>query len=211
MSERAQQQLRAAAVAVAPVVLLAGFLSHPYLADPMDPSEVAAAAAADPARWGVAHLVLGVGLALSLLLFFAVRTHLRGIGESRWSFVSVPLAAIGLTMFAMIVGMDGLGGQAAAETGTEAAYFEEAFDLGLPVQLAAGIFTALALVALALAVARSGLLTGVMNLVVAVAFVVVAVSLFVPMGWAAYVGSPALIVGAWPVALAMWPREASAG
>jgi hypothetical protein len=211
MSEQTQQQLRAVTVAVAPVVLLAGFLSHPYVADPMDPSEIAAAAAADPGRWGLAHIVLAVGLAFSLLMFFAVRTHLRGIGENRWSFVSVPLAAVGLTMFAFIVGVDGLGGRAAAEIGAEAAYFEEAYDLTLPVQLAAGIFTALALLALALAVASSGLLAGAMRVIVVVAFLVVAASLFVPMGWAAYVGSPAFVVGAWPVAYAMWPREASVG
>lgn len=210
MSERVQQQLRAASVALAPVVLLVGFLTHPYVADLMDEAEVAAAAAADPARWGLAHIIIGLGVALSVLLFFAVRTHLRGMGENRWSFLSVPLAALGLTSFAVIVGVDGLGGRAAAEMGVEAAFFEEVFAAMLPIQLVAGIFTALAIIALVLALAGSGLLGGAMRAVVSIAFLVTAASLLVPMGWAAYVGSAALVVGAWPVAFAMWPRAAAA-
>jgi hypothetical protein len=199
MSERVQQQLRAIAVAAGPAVLLAGFVYHPYVADLTDGSELAAAAAADPARWSAAHLVIGVGVALSLLLFFAVRTHLRGMGENRWSFLSVPLAAVGLTAFAMIVGMEGLGGRAAAEAGTEEAFYDKALPQALPLQLVASGFTALATLALALAVAASGLITGPMKGIVVAGFAVVAASMFVPMGWGPFVGGVALIVAAWPV------------
>jgi len=48
---------RAAIVAVAPAVLLAGFVYHPFLHHPTDPMRIAAAAA-DTTRWGIAHLAV---------------------------------------------------------------------------------------------------------------------------------------------------------
>lgn len=59
-AETARGRLRAAAVAIAPAVLLTGFFYHPYISPPVDPAAIAAAAAADPTRWGLAHLTVAV-------------------------------------------------------------------------------------------------------------------------------------------------------
>jgi hypothetical protein len=61
MSDRTTARLRATAVAVAPALLLFGFLYHPYMPIASDTEAIAAAAAADTTRWGLSHLAIAVG------------------------------------------------------------------------------------------------------------------------------------------------------
>src|SRR5687768_14785627 len=77
-------RFRAAIVGVAPAVLLAAFVYHPYITPPTDP-EAIASAAADTTRWGLAHLAIGVGYGLAVLAFLAIGSYLRQAGEERWS------------------------------------------------------------------------------------------------------------------------------
>ncbi len=84
MSATTRARFRAAIVAVAPAVLLAAFVYHPYIAPPTDPEAIATAAASDTTRWGLAHLAIGAGYGLAVLAFLAIRSYLREAGEERW-------------------------------------------------------------------------------------------------------------------------------
>jgi hypothetical protein len=55
------------AVVVAPAVLFAGFVYHPYVSNATDAEAIASAVIADTTRWGLAHLAIGVGYALMVL------------------------------------------------------------------------------------------------------------------------------------------------
>jgi hypothetical protein len=79
----ASNQWRAIVVVVAPVVLLAAFVTHPYLSGRLpNDAEVAAAVAAGPTRWGAVHLATAVASGLIILAFLAVRSYLREAGGS---------------------------------------------------------------------------------------------------------------------------------
>ena len=83
MSEVTQARLRAAVVAVAPAVLLIGFLYHPYVNDFTDQAAFADEVAGDPTRWAWSSIIAAVGLALTVLLVFSLRSYLRAAGEQR--------------------------------------------------------------------------------------------------------------------------------
>jgi hypothetical protein len=70
-------RLRPAAVVIAPAVLFAGFAYNPYVSNATDAEAIASAVIADTTRWGLAHLAIGVGYALMVLAFLAIRSYLR--------------------------------------------------------------------------------------------------------------------------------------
>ena len=105
MSEVTQARLRAAVVAVAPVVGLIGATVHPYIGDRADNVETAAVVAADPTRWAWAHVIEMGGNALLLLVIVWVVSYVRGSGERLWSFVAVPLITKGIVLFTAVLGM----------------------------------------------------------------------------------------------------------
>ena len=90
MSATRKARLGAAIVAVAPAILLAGFVYHPYLSPPTDEAAIAAAVASDTMRWGLAQVAIGLGYALAVLAFIAVRSYFREVGEERWSVLALP-------------------------------------------------------------------------------------------------------------------------
>lgn len=108
---------QAAIVAIAPAVLLAGFVWHPYTAVP-DEATIAAAAAAGTTRWGLSHLTIAVGSGFTALAFLAIRSHLSEAGEQRWSVLALPCIVMGITLFAVLPGME-FAALAAAETGAD--------------------------------------------------------------------------------------------
>ena len=69
MSATTKARFRVAIVAIAPTVLLIGFVSHPYVANATNEAALAEAAASDTTRWGLSHLAIGVGYALATLAF----------------------------------------------------------------------------------------------------------------------------------------------
>jgi hypothetical protein len=73
---------RTIVVVVAPVVLLAVFVAHPYLSGRLpNDAGVAAAVAAGTMRWGAVHLATSVASGLLILAFLAVRSYLRESGR----------------------------------------------------------------------------------------------------------------------------------
>lgn len=203
MITRTVSRSRAAVLFLAPAVLLVGWVLHPYIAVPR-PADVAEAAAADPTRWGMAHLLVGVGSAFLALAFLALRGSLREAGEERWSAPALPLAVLGCALTAILTGME-FAPLTAAETGGDVTAAQE--ELGpwfLSVVAASGLVFALGALGFAVAVARSRLLGSGTTRVVVAALAALAVARFVPLGASFYVSAAAAAAAFWPCAYVLW-------
>jgi hypothetical protein len=204
MSATMRERFRAAIVAIAPAVLLAVFVYHPYIADLTDKAAVAAALASDTTRWGLSHLAVGLGSALAVLAFLAIRSYLREAGEERWSILALPFIIVGSTLFAFLPAME-IAMLAAAEVGADLQAVLTALDSWFfPILLAGAITFAVGVLDFAMGIARSGVLSPRLTWIVAGALVVMAAARFVPLGAALYVGGAAAIVALWPLAYEMW-------
>jgi hypothetical protein len=198
-----------ATVAIAPAVLLAGFLYHPYIAFPTDEAALAAAAASDTMRWGVSHLAVGVGYGLVVLAFLAIRSYLREAGEERRSALALPFIALGSTLFAILTGME-FALLAAAETGGDVEAAQTALmPWFIPILLTGGVSFAIGAFGFAMGIARSEVLSPPLTWLVVGALVVMAVARFVPLGAAQYVIAAAGILALWPLAYKMWKHPAA--
>ena len=207
MSSTTRARFRASIALVAPVVLATGFVYHPYVAIPRE-SDIAAAAADDPTRWGVAHLLVGVGIGLIALAFLAVRSYLREAGEERWSVRALPPVVLASALTAILTGME-FAPLAAAETGGDVeAVQSELMPWFLVVNAASAVTLAIGMVGFALAIARSGVLSSRLTRIVVAGLLAVAVARVVPLGFGFYVVAVAGIVALWPLAYQMWEQPA---
>jgi cytochrome bd-type quinol oxidase subunit 2 len=204
MSSTTRARFRVAIVAVAPAVLLAGFVYHPYISPPTDEAAVAAAAASDTMRWGIAHLTIGVGYGLVVLAFLAIRSYLREVGEERWSVLALPPIVLGSTLFVILTGME-IALAAAAETGGDVQATQAAlFPWFVPILLTGAVSFALGAVGFAKGIARSAVLSPGVTRLVGGALLVMAVARFVPLSTAPYVIAAGGVVALWPLAYEMW-------
>jgi hypothetical protein len=213
MSASTRARFRAAIVAIAPAVLLAGFVYHPYLSPPTDPAEIAKAATSDTTRWGLAHLAISVGYGLIMLAFFAIRSYLREAEEERWSALALPFIVIGSTLFVVLTGME-IGLLAAAETGADVQAVQSAlFPWFIPILLTGALSFAFGVLGFAKGIVRSWILSPRLTWLVVGALVVMAVARFVPLSAAPYVIAAAAIAALWPLAYEMWrhPEARPAG
>ena len=199
---------RTTVVVVAPVVLLAVFVAHPYLSGRLpNDAGVAEAVAAGPTQWGAVHLATAVASGLIILSFLAVRSYLREVGENRFSSLGVPFVVMGSTLFAFLPGME-FAPLAAAEMGATAMEIEAAQQAleswFLPVLVTGASAFAIGAFAFARAISIATVGSrGLTNVVVA-ALIVMAVSRFVPLAAVQfYVQGVAVIVALWPLAYAM--------
>lgn len=215
MSPRTTTLFRAGALVIAPLVLLGAFVWHPFLPGRLpNDAAIAAAVAADPTRWGLAHVAAAVASAFVVLAFLAVRSCLRDAGEGTWSALGLPFVVIGSTLFTLLPGMEfaplaavEIGGDAEAAQAALAPWF-------LPVLIAGALTFGLGCLAFARGVARAGVLDPNIRWLVVTALVVVAASRFVPLAAVQfYVQSGALILALWPLAYAFrtGPLERPAG
>lgn len=203
-------RFRAAIVAIAPAVLLAAFVYHPYIANLTDKAAVAAALASGTARWGLSHLAGGVGSGLIVLAFLAIRSYLREAGEERWSILALPFIVLGSTLFAFLPAME-IAMLGAAGAGADVQAVLIAMDPWFfPTFLAAAVTFALGVLGFAMGIVRSGVLGPKLTWLVVGALVVMATARFVPLGAALYVGGVAAIVALWPLAYEMWKRPEAA-
>jgi hypothetical protein len=214
-NETTKARFGAAVVAVAPAVLLVGFVSHPYIGmGPPDEAAIAAAVASETMRWGVSHLTVSVASGLVLLAFLAIRSYLREAGEERFSALGVPFIVIGSTLFAVLPGME-MAPLAAAETGGDVEAAQTAlFPWFIPVLAIGAVTFAIGVAGFARGIADSGVLSGRRTRLVVVALGVLAASRFVPLGAVQfYVQGAAGIVALWPLAYEMWtqPKARAAG
>jgi hypothetical protein len=214
-TETTRARARAAIVAVAPVVLLAGFVSHPYIGmGPPNDAAVAAAVVSDTTRWGLSHLAVSVGSGLAVLAFLAIRSYLREAGEERWSALAVPFIVMGSTLYAVLPGLE-FAPLAAAETGGDVRAAQAALLPWFVPVLATGAFTfALGIFGFARGIAYTGVLGRRLTWLVVGALAVMAAARLVPLGAVQfYVQGAAGIVALWPLAYEMWrhPEARPAG
>jgi hypothetical protein len=196
---------RAAIVAVAPAVLLAALVWHPYLPGRQPNVEaLATAVAADPTRWGLSHLAISVASGLTAVAFLAIRSYLREAGEDRWSILGLPFIVIGSTLFTILPGME-FAPLAAAKTGGDVQGAQAALQPWFVPILGAGALTfALGVLGFAKGIARSEVLSRQPTWLVVAALVIMAVSRFVPLAVVQlYVQGAAGIAALWPLAYRM--------
>ena len=210
MSATTRARFRAAIVAIAPAVLLAGFVYHPYISPPTDPAAIATAATSDTTRWGLAHLTIAVGYGLLVLAFLAIRSYLREAGEERWSILALPFIVMGSTLFVVLTGME-IGLLAAVETGADVQAVQSALvPWFIPILLTGALSFALGILGFAMGIVRSGILSPQLTWIVVGALVVMAVARFVLLSVAPYVIAAAASVALWPLAYEMWKHPEAA-
>lgn len=209
MNDTIRAGFRPAVTLIAPAVLAAGLLYHPFIPNLTDAASVAAAAKQDTFRWGLAHLMVGIGSAFIALAFLAIRSWLRDAGEERWSAAALPFVVMGSTLFAILPGME-FAVLAAVEMGADVTAAQAAVDPWFrPVLLTGSAIFALGILGFAIGIVRSGILSPRLGTFVFGALVVMAVVRFVPLGPVLfYVGSAATILALWPLAYEMWRRSA---
>lgn len=212
-TETRKARSRAAAVATAPAVMLAGFLLHPYFTTLPDAAQVAEAVAAGTTRWGVAHLTVAVGSGLMILAFVAIRGYLRDGGEERFSPWALPLVVVGSTLYTVLPGLE-FAPLAAVETGGDAEAVQAALDPWfVPLLVTSVLLFAVGAFGFARGVAASGLLSRRVTNVVVTGLVVMALARLVPVGAVQfYVQGAAGLLALWPLAYELWrhaePRPA---
>ena len=206
VSATVEGRSRAVIVALAPVVLGAAFVAHPYIGlGPPDEAAVARAAVSSTFRWGISHLMVGVASALLLLAFLAIRSYLREAGDDRWSARALPFVIFGGTLYAILPGME-FAALAAAETGSDVRAAQAAVEPWfVPRILTSGVASAVGIVGFAKGVSRVGTLAlGVPKFVV-VAFGAMAIARIVPLTAVQfYVQPAATLLALGPLAFAMW-------
>jgi hypothetical protein len=208
---RTRRTIAAATVATAPVVLLAGIAYHPVIADLSDKEPVAAALVSDEARWSVAHLAAALGSLLVALAFLAVAASLRQRGEWRWSARSVPFVVVGSGLFALLPAME-ITVLAAARAGADpGAVLLELDTWFRPLLLAGSAVFAVGVLLVARSVVAAAVLGRVTTTVVGTALLVTAASRFVPSTPALLVGAVALVVALWPLARPVATRPVPRG
>ncbi|WP_046470100.1 hypothetical protein, partial [Allosalinactinospora lopnorensis] len=214
MSAVNRARWQAAVLVITPVALLLSFIYHPYLpGTPPDSAALAAAVAANPTRWGLAHIaVVGVA-ALVILAFLAIRAYLRDAGDDRWSLWAFPLIVVSAALMAFQPGLE-FAPLAAAETGGDVQAMQETLMPWLIFShVARSVLFLLGSVGFAVGIVRSRVLNPGMARVVVAALVISAVALAILSFSAFYVGSVAAIVALWPLAYAVLghPRPHAAG
>jgi len=202
---------RAAVIGIAPLVLLAAFAYHPHIMFLPSAEAVAHAVQADTVRWGVAHLGVGVGAALMAAAFVAVGGSLGDADNRRLGVViGVSLAVLGAGVYAILPGME-FTVLAAVKSGADVVAAQKAIDSWfVPTMMSSAIVNAAGLILLARAVNGSEVLSRGTRSVVVAAFLVMAVSRFVPIGPVQfYVQGVAGIIALWPISYHIW-KHASA-
>lgn len=202
--------LRATSLVVAPAVLLAGGIYHPWIGSPGDTgflARLASAVAADSVGWAVAHLMVAVGSGLMVLAFLAVRSYLREAGEEFWSLLALPFIVIGSVLYALLPAME-FAPLAATEAGADAAAAQAALlPWFRPILLAGAATFAVGVLGFATGIARSRVMGPGPTWYVVGALLVLAAARFLPVGAAQlYVGPAAGIAALWPLAALMWKR-----
>lgn len=211
MSDTALTRLRAGIIALAPLVLLVGFVWHPYVGDLSDPAAVAAAVEEGAARWAGSHLFLAVGMGLAVLAVFSLRLHLLSAGERLWSLVAVPLVTLGAALVVFVIGVEGTASTAVARSGGSVeAFLTEAETWTLPAYLAGAALLALGLLALARALVVAAVMERSWTWISVTALIVLAAVSFVPLGWSMVASGVAAVVAFWPIAYRMWVGGAPA-
>jgi hypothetical protein len=204
MSSSTQQWMRVVIIAIAPIVFIVGVAILPYQERFTDFAKTAELASANGDRWLLAAIVMAAALWLFALAVVSIRHWLREAGENRWSFIAVPFALAGFTLFTFMIGAQGLGLRMAIEAGANGETFlNQAENWIMAVQLGGAILIAIGTLALILAFHRAHVFSRNRFGVIAIALVVAAVTNYLPFGAALWVGAIALLIAFWGISQQM--------
>lgn len=106
VSEQGYDRARAAVLFIAPVVLMAGILLHPFVGNYLETDVVATAVSGAPNQWIVSHLIIPIGMALLLLAVVVICAEFRRVGERRWSVIALPLLFLGGAVWGAIAALE---------------------------------------------------------------------------------------------------------
>lgn len=207
---RSRGRAKAATVAIAPAVLLAGSALHPFIGlGPPDDARIASAVVSQPTLWGLAHLLIGLGSGLVALAFLSIRSHLRDEGDERWSPVGLAAIVFSSSLYAMLPGME-FGALAAAEIGADVRSAQEAIQAWfLPAILVGGLTFAFGATRFSRAVSVMGIGSSRQTRFVAGALMVAGISRLFPLtGAQLYLHAAALAAALWPLSYLMAKRSA---
>jgi hypothetical protein len=200
---------RAVVVAVAPVLLLASMIWHPFIPGRLpNNAEIAQAVSIDTTRWGLSHLSSAFASAVLVLAFIVIRGLLRESGDRTWSAIGLGFIVIGSLSYTVLPGME-FAPLAAVESGVNPIAVQAALQDWFTGVLMVGALTfAIGVVGIAIAVLRYAPLSRVLAWVVVVALIVMAVSRIVPLAAIQfYVQGVAALIALWPLAWAVWTRH----
>lgn len=206
MSSTAIAKWGAVILVIAPAVLLASFVYHPYLPGVLpNPTAVAEAVMAHPTQWAVAHLLTGVGCGLLILAFLALRWDLRRRGEERWSVLGLPFVVMGYALYALLPAMEFVP-LVAAEIGADVEAAQGALGTWFgPLLFTSASVFGIGAVAFAVALRRRTPLSPGWTWFVVSMLLVMAAARFVPVfAVHLYVQGVACVLALWPVAFALW-------
>jgi hypothetical protein len=204
---------RAAIVAAAPLLLLLGFVSHPYLPGRQpNVDAIAAAVGADTTRWALSHLATSMGAILLIVAFLAVDRYVRDLGVRQWRGSGLGFIVVGTALYALLPAME-FAPLAAVETGGDVRGAQTAL---LPwfstVIVVAALSSMFGTVRFARALTQARVMSRRLTGLVAGALLVMAVARFVPFAAVQfYVQGAAALVALWPLAYGMWMRPQQAG
>ncbi len=199
---------RAAIIIIAPTALLAAFLFHPHVGNPIDDDfleKLAVAVTADPTHWAVVHYFSAVAIGLLTLAFIAVRGYLREAGEDSWSRFGLPFIFLGNVFYAMLPAFE-FAPYAAVKAGLDPEAIQGAL---MPwfvstIRISALLFT-IGAVGFAVAIARIKIFSSVNRWLIPGALIVMALCRFVPLNVIQfYVQGFAGIVALFPLAYVIW-------
>lgn len=200
MSDGFNQRVCVVVLMLAPVVLAVGFSLRPYSSNFTDTAKTAVDVSNGPLRFVWAHGLISAGLVLIILAVFAIRLHLLNEGENTWSFYATGLITIGGGMLVALTGAEGFGGYAVVKAeGQVEAFFEATEDWTWLLFVAIIVFS-VGLLALAVAVLRTRVLSSARKWIVVAALGIWMIANFVLSSWATYVISFAAIVVFWLLA-----------
>jgi hypothetical protein len=180
-----ERRVRVLSVLSFPVVLSAGILLIPVVADYSDHA-AATVAAGSTGRWFAGHLLSALAFGLSVLAVSVIAAESAGRSHRVPPFV-LPMIAAGAGLYAAGLGADGIGPVALASTGAPPELFFDGSGWWVGgVFVAATLLFGAGLIALALHVVRAQFVHGASRYVVFVGAVLFVVIPAIPTGWALY-------------------------
>jgi hypothetical protein len=200
---------RAAIIAIAPVLLLAAMIWHPYIPGRLpNNAAIAEAVSNDTTRWGLSHLASAVASAVLVLAFIAIRGLLRESGDKTWSAIGLGFIVVGSLSYTVLPGME-FAPLAAVQSGVNPIAVQTALQDWFVAVLMVGALTfAIGVGGFAIPILRHPPLRPELAWVVVVALIVMAVSRVVPLAAVQfYVQGAAALIALWPLAWAVWTRR----
>jgi hypothetical protein len=196
MSARGQIGTGAAALFIAPVVLLAGLAAHPFVRSYGHKGVIAGAVAGAPSRWAWSHVIIVLGLGLLLVAITVIRRQLRDAGEQRWSVVALPLLLVGGMLLGAAAGSE-ITLAAVVTSGQDVLAVLQTGESAVALYLGGAVTFATGWLCLAVALHRAPIMSPAQRWMATVALTVVAGALFVPQTSAACAYGVALVVANW--------------